>query len=534
MTAGDAIDIHVGRAGSPPLAIQFERLYMKKLLFSLLLGGAAPLVLPAAQVIAAEQCPQGVLQDTSENASIIDSASAYYGDQAFAEVAHDGPDAKAMADQVRLLHQELMSRDVQMKAASAIRIELTADESSAIGLDTLDAAVGRVQVGVERAVGEQVRFDGSSLRKSGDSVTASRAVDVAGAKVWSRVIRSSGATGLRVHFAEVKLPDTAAIYVYNTAGDAFGPYSAEDISDAGDFWSNVVDGEELRIQIVASDDRALAATSFTIADVAHIGPRFRANIDQPNEPELKSFCAQNASCVINAQCMNESDWSNIELMRRAVAHYVFQVDGNSYICSGGLLNDSNPNTTIPYFLTANHCINTAEQAASIEAFWQFIAPCNGNCFSPYGTLPSTLGATLVQTDHKQDFAFLRLKKMPPNNSVYLGWTANPVAYAHGTALYRISHPKGAPQAFSRHTVNRTVGTCQGLPRGFFIYSNDKKGETEGGSSGSVVANADAQVVGQLLGACGENPEISCDNAANATVDGAFAAYYPKIKAWLNP
>jgi lysyl endopeptidase len=109
-----------------------------------------------------------------------------------------------------------------------------------------------------------------------------------------------------------------------------------------------------------------------------------------------------------------------------------------------------------------------------------------------------------------------------------------VAFNNGTPLYRISHPKGAPQAFSRHSVDTAAGTCQGLPRGNFIYSRDTLGGTEGGSSGSVVMNSQAQVVGQLLGSCGFDPENACDHVSNATVDGAFAASFAKMKPWLNP
>jgi hypothetical protein len=58
------------------------------------------------------------------------------------------------------------------------------------------------------------------------------------------------------------------------------------------------------------------------------------------------------------------------------------------------------------------------------------------------------------------------------------------------------------------------------------------GATLGGSSGSPVVNADGVVVGQLSGACGTNLKDDCDSVNNATVDGAFAAYYPQVAPWL--
>ena len=41
-------------------------------------------------------------------------------------------------------------------------------------------------------------------------------------------------------------------------------------------------------------------------------------------------------------------------------------------------------------------------------------------------------------------------------------------------------------------------------------------------------NGAGQIVGQLSGACGTNVNDTCDSINNATVDGAFAAYFAEI------
>jgi hypothetical protein len=116
----------------------------------------------------------------------------------------------------------------------------------------------------------------------------------------------------------------------------------------------------------------------------------------------------------------------------------------------------------------------------------------------------------------------------------LGWNASPVAFSNGTPLYRISHPRGAPQAYSEHVVDTSRVTCQGWPRGERIYSTDTLGATQGGSSGSPVLNAAGQIVGQLSGACGYNVGDVCDSVLNATVDGALAHYFSNVASFLNP
>jgi hypothetical protein len=115
---------------------------------------------------------------------------------------------------------------------------------------------------------------------------------------------------------------------------------------------------------------------------------------------------------------------------------------------------------------------------------------------------------------------------------YLGWSAAAVANSNTVPLYRLSHPKGSPQAYSQHDVDTSKPTCRTWPRGNWIYSRDITGATEGGSSGSPVLNASGKIVGQLSGGCGYNVNDVCDSASNATVDGAFANYYNQVAPYL--
>ena len=107
----------------------------------------------------------------------------------------------------------------------------------------------------------------------------------------------------------------------------------------------------------------------------------------------------------------------------------------------------------------------------------------------------------------------------------------------GLPLYRISNPGFGPQVYSRHAVDPSAPMCGGWPRGFWIYSRDIVGAIDGGSSGSPIVNASTQVVGQLSGTCGSNASAVCESGpgeANATVDGAFAAYFATVQPILAP
>lgn len=174
----------------------------------------------------------------------------------------------------------------------------------------------------------------------------------------------------------------------------------------------------------------------------------------------------------------------------------------------------------------------------METYFDYQTTCsNPNCTQPYNNTGDTVGATIKATGSTSDYSLLQLSSTPatPDGvAAYLGWLSTPVANTNNLALYRISHPQGSPQAYTEGVVDTSKPTCRTLARGNFVYSRDTLGATEGGSSGSPVVNGSGQIVGQLYGACGTNLNDVCDSANNATVDGAFAASYPNLAAFLSP
>lgn len=456
---------------------------------------------------------------------------------------------KSVAESARemaQLHAWLTGERPASAKAAGLRVEMSRSELHSIGdahcpeCDMLRSDERRYLVGIAKPVGLEVDF-ASMSSKAGGYARGAYAATTDGGFVWSTDISSQGASALRVVLTGLDLPDNAELFVYNRSGEAFGPYAGRGIDGNGTVVANAITGDRVTVQLRhygAASAADLQRTRFVISEVGHIGSRFQlaARVNPDVATRAKAFCSYNASCVNNVNCGN---WSLRDQVGNGIAHMLFQSGSGFYICSGGLMGNT-ANDQRPLFLTANHCISRSSEASSLETFWGYETACGSNapCDYSYTTMRSTyttvLGATLLANGTSGDYSLMELSARPAGTRTYLGYSTGAVANSSGLDLFRISHPQGAPQSFSTQDVNTTAGTCQTLPRGAFIYSTDSDGATEGGSSGSPVVNASGLVVGQLYGACGTNLNDVCDSGSNRTVDGALAAYYPNVSAYLAP
>jgi V8-like Glu-specific endopeptidase len=420
---------------------------------------------------------------------------------------------------------------------SRVRIDVTGAERDAIAASTEP----RLRVGLVKALGSPVRFTGQDLL-SARGEQAGRPLGVSEARAdrgftWAATLEAPGATALRLHFTHIDLAPGAELYLHTPRGEAFGPYTGSGLLGTGEFWAHTVAGDTVTLQISQPGD-SRRPSSFQVGEIGYVDLSRVHGVPKPDPQAGEQLCSFNANCVENANC--NAIPSAISNARNAIAHMEFVSGGFLYYCSGGLVNDNGPTTDNPYFLTANHCVDRSSEASSLQNFYQYSVACNGTCPSLYfynqnpPPFPRTVGATIVSTSKTSDYTLMQLSQPAPSGSALLGWNKTAVANSNGTALYRISHPGGAPQAYSTQSVNTSRTTCRSWPRGAWIYSVDTLGATEGGSSGSPVLAADGRIVGQLSGACGFNVNDVCDSGSNATVDGAFANYYCSVQPYLDP
>jgi lysyl endopeptidase len=376
---------------------------------------------------------------------------------------------------------------------------------------------------------KSVRFT-AELLKSQPSRLAGGALlaPPSGGLVWAAEARAEGGYRLRLHLSQVSLPKGTRLWVYGEGTDEEVSVDAADVTYAGELWTPSVAGPAIRLE-VRLPEKGLDGARFTVDQVLET-----FELDSEGAPQVIAQPqpkANDTSCIQDAACYGTAQLASMDIQKKAAACLEFVVGGQGYLCSGALLNDTDETTTIPYLLTAHHCFDSQSSASSLEAFFDYIATsCHGSVPS-LGSVPRTVGATLLATGEGSDFTFVRLTSLPSGRGL-LGSTNEPVAA--GTVLHRLSHPLGQPLRYSRAEMEPGVYSCSDVPRPRFVYSYNNLGGTFGGSSGSALTRgSDGRLVGQLLGSCGFNPAAGCD-INNDDVDGALAVTWPSISSWLTP
>lgn len=436
------------------------------------------------------------------------------------QVSTEGITYEEYIDRQVALHAQLVNEmPVEAMQTEAV-VQLTPDQTR-----SLFEPVSRtpLQIGVVAAIDPNVQIVG--LNRAQATTQADNRL------VWAMPVASPNAGAIRVHLENVSLPPGSELYFYSRDGQAYGPYTGTGPHGTGEFWSESIFGSEgiVQLRVPNADKATLQQITFSLTELGVIGIRYT---DQFQNTAANWPCG-NPSCIEDATCNSgaaNSIWNAYAKMEWIQGAFI-------YTCTTGLLTDNNP-TADNFSLTANHCISSSNTAQNINFYWRFrTSACDGTCPTNNGWPYQTGGGATVSATGSGgagDFTLLHLNNPPPSGSTLLGWTNVAVANTNGTALHRVSNPNFGPQAYSEQRVDTSAGTCNGLPRGPIIYSRDTFGGTDGGSSGSPVVNASNQVVGQLYGACGTNVGDPCDSASNATIDGAFAYYWPSVCPYLDP
>lgn len=323
--------------------------------------------------------------------------------------------------------------------------------------------------------------------------------------LWRLRIQSQDAVSLSIGFTQFQLPSGASVYLYGPDDESFhGPYTAADAT-AGRHWTPLVEGSEITIELELPTD-GRPATQLNIGKVVH---GYRALQGRQTNPPQKS-----GDCNLDVACEEADPWRD---QVRSVARYTFESDGFTFFCSGALVNNTAEDKT-PYFLTAEHCISSPEEAATMVFYWNYEnETCrrpgtaeNGSVTNDDPAEQTSTGAELRvrfgnwhrmdQIAGRPDLALVEVDDEIPDryNLFFSGWSRLGRTTEEGVTIH---HPQGHGKRISFDEDPSSITAFGGNDGGdtHLRIGNWEVGTTEGGSSGGPLYNREKRLVGVLSG-----------------------------------
>ena len=424
----------------------------------------------------------------------------------------------------------------QPRASHRAPVELPAPSPDDLAqLQTPRKAGVPQKIGFSRPIGALGAEDGTARHLQWETLEG-------GALVAAISVTSPEAAALRFGLRVRDVPPGAAFRFYDPAGEdvfevsgamvlatiAANVAAGETGPEARTYWSPVVESSTAVLEIELPPGSRASELRMSVPQVSHLVTSAKDEFLMPKAA---------ASCELDAMCQ-QGAWGT---QMNAVARLVFSSGGSSFLCSGTLLADSDTSTTIPYLLTANHCINAQTTASTLATYWFWRSTaCNSGVRGPF--VQQQGGATLLYHSTSTDVSFVQLNTTPPAGAAYAGWIAGS-ALPLFSSVTGLHHPTGDLLKISTGSIDGYITCSAPTSTGQFSCSNPgaassttfydvawSSGVVEGGSSGSALFDNGKYVVGQLYGG-----SSSCSNPAAGDSYGRFdVSYRNGLSTWLGP
>ena len=324
-------------------------------------------------------------------------------------------------------------------------------------------------------------------------------------------------------------PDLSVSFSGNAPNaEVFGPVPANTIADDtarfGVFWSPTLDGDVATIEFHAEAGAKIGGVTLVVPRVAH---HIITGAALKSPGKTVSDIGTSGACNIDIACVAPQT-AALANAGKSVAEIVFtQEDGVSYLCTGTLLNDAITSGT-PYFFTANHCINSAMAARTINTYWFFDAVACGNHTTIPAYVQQATGASLLARSEDWDWALVRLNAAPPAGTFFSAW--NSALVTAGAVVSVIHHPQGDLKKWASGNAPGYQSFDDGSS---FIQARYSQGTTEGGSSGSSLLTLNGggfyEVRGGLFGGL-----ASCQDPSGLDIYSRLDNLLPLVRQYLTP
>ncbi|HEX4780395.1 MAG TPA: hypothetical protein VH301_06555 [Usitatibacter sp.] len=364
---------------------------------------------------------------------------------------------------------------------------------------------------------------------------------VAGGYAAQAAVRSPDARALRlaIDLTGVREDMTMVFFGSDAPAHLEGPVRVGDVLDRTmAYWSPITDGDTQTVEFFmpAGVD---AAEAPRLVGASHLYTTIASGLKATG-------LGQAETCEIDVKCSSLFSDAAFDKMRNSVARMVFNKNGTTFLCTGQVLNDTDPSSQLPWFISGNHCFENTSLplasssemqtvASSLTTLWFFEAV---TCSVPSDlTNPPSVqvsgGAKFIYNDPGDDTLLLRLNGTPPAGSFYAGWNA--AAIPVGAQVVVVHHPEGDVKKVAQgHVIAYSAAQPDPVGGASTPFSEVMyfSGTTEKGSSGSGLFTFDGteyQLRGTLYGG-------GADCSALSATDwySRFDQAYPALAQYLSP
>ncbi|MBS3807186.1 MAG: choice-of-anchor J domain-containing protein [Bacteroidales bacterium] len=364
----------------------------------------------------------------------------------------------------------------------------------------------------------------------------------ADARDWGRgtlyrlAIRSRDAYSLNLIFGEYRLPPGAKLFVYNREHNHVrGAFTASNNKSSEVLPVAPVKGEQLVIEYYEPHAVPFQG-ELTLSKVGH---DYLGILDLM-EKRTQGF-GDSGDCNVDINCPAGNNWQDV---KHAVTAVSTIEDLQGILCTGSLVNNTQGNGH-PYFLTANHCFSTQDQADQTIFYFNYEidnpeCDADGGGPEPNYNEQTMAGANLVATSPEPDqldFTLLDLSDtIPPHyRPFFAGWSLDTSGITSATSIH---HPEGDAKKITKDAdppLHATWPNNEYDTNSHWLVEEWDLGTTEGGSSGGPLFDQNKRIIGDLTGG-----EANCENPVNdyfAKLSRSWDDFGPaqyQLEAWLDP
>ena len=353
-----------------------------------------------------------------------------------------------------------------------------------------------------------------------------------GDRVWRLQIQAPDALALGLYYSEFRIPQGGKLFIYNPdKTQIIGAFTERNNTESGLFATELIGGSTCIMEYY-EPSRCIGMSTLNISEVAYVYRDYHVG--------TKEF-GDAGTCEVNVNCSEGTNWQN---QKKGVARIFLKVGTQYGWCSGTLINDQ-PQDCTPYFLTADHCGESASAADLSQ--WVFYFNYEASACTNPTTEPNSntiTGCTYKASggnggNSGSDFYLVVLSSQPSFLPYFNGWDRNTTASPSGVSIH---HPAGDIKKISTYTsaLSTSGWNGSGLQSHWQVTwaaTTSGHGVTEGGSSGSPIFNNNGLVVGDLTGGgsyCNATSAPDYYGKFSYSWDQNGTTSATRLKDWLDP